>query len=386
MVRLITLCLLVLRLAPPAGAVPDQRDLFVSGQDGYHTYRIPAVIEAADGTLLAFCEGRKTGASDRGDIDLLLKRSTDGGVTWSQQQVVWDDGDNTCGNPCPVLDRTTGTLWLFATHNLGEDHEADIIHRRARGTRTPWVIRSDDHGLTWSEPVNLAASLKDPSWGWYATGPGVGIQIEQGPQAGRLVIPGVHSYDDPNGNLRGGPFEYGSHVVYSDDHGRTWQRGGVVRPKVNECQVVELAESPGRLLMNMRSYFDHQCRAEAFSDDGGVSWTSPQDQPALIEPRCQASILRHRWPTPDRAGVILFSNPAHRTERLKLTVRLSEDDGRTWPRALVLHEAFSAYSSLISLSETSAACRYERGAGEARRGYGRITFARFELDDFEEHP
>src|SRR5262245_25307190 len=113
--RLARIALTIIALATVAIAAPapEQVDVFTSGEDGYHTYRIPAVIRAANGTLLAFCEGRKTGGGDSGNIDLLLKRSSDGGRTWSRTGVVWDDADNTCGNPCPVLDESTGRLWLL---------------------------------------------------------------------------------------------------------------------------------------------------------------------------------------------------------------------------------------------------------------------------------
>ncbi|MDO8538976.1 MAG: sialidase family protein [Opitutaceae bacterium] len=377
---------LIARLISPAAAAVQQTDIFVAGQDGYSTYRIPAIIRAQNGTLLALCEGRKTNASDRGDIDMLIKRSTDGGRTWGPPQLVWDDGENTCGNPCPVVDETTGTVWLFGTHNLGADHETDIINKRAKGTRTPWLLRSDDHGKTWSRARAMASALKDSSWGWYATGPGIGIQIKFGPHAGRLVVPCDHSYDDPKGTLRAGPYEYGSHVLYSDDHGRTWKLGGTTRPKTNECQVVEVTSPPGKLLLNMRSYREQGCRAESFSWDGGLIWTAPQDQPALIEPKAQASLLRFRWPVEQRAGILLFSNPADAGQRVRMTVRLSADDGQTWPRALVLHEEFSAYSSLVSLSDTEAGCLYERGHDSKAKKYERITFARFNLQDLEKTP
>ena len=195
--RLLPILLAVLFSALSAAPAVEQFDVFTSGQDGYHTYRIPAVIRARNGTLLAFCEGRKSGGGDSGDIDLLLKRSTDGGRTWSGAQVVWDDETNTCGNPCPVLDESTGTLWLLLTHNIGTDRERDIAARTAKGTRTVWVANSKDHGASWTKPVEITSATKDPSWTWYATGPGVGIQIKNGPHAGRLVIPCDHNYDDP---------------------------------------------------------------------------------------------------------------------------------------------------------------------------------------------
>jgi sialidase-1 len=378
--RLITLFALA---AGIAAAAVEQTDVYVSGQDGYHTYRIPSIVRLADGTLLAIVEGRKTGGGDAGDIDLLVKRSSDSGRTWGKADIIWDDADNTCGNPCAVVDRDTGTIWLFSTHNIGSDRETDIIHKRANGTRTVWVIRSDDNGRTWSKPDNLTAALKHPSWGWYATGPGIGIQIERGPHKGRLVIPGVHSYDDPAGNVREGPYEYGSHSIYSDDHGKTWQLGGVIRPKVNECQLVELANPAGTLEMNMRSYLEKGCRAIARSEDGGLTWGSPADSPALIEPRCQAGILRHAWPENGKPGALLFSNPDSKTAREQLTIRLSGDDGATWPRALVLHKEFSAYSCLVSLSADEAGCLYEAGGKNRKQRYQRITFARFSIKDIQ---
>ena len=126
----------------------EQTEVFIKGRDGYHTYRIPSLLVTKAGTLLAFCEGRKNSAADTGDIDLLLKRSFDDGETWSPQQVIWDDDANTCGNPCPVLDETTGFIWLLMTHNQAGDNEAAIARRLARTTRTVWISKSEDGGKT----------------------------------------------------------------------------------------------------------------------------------------------------------------------------------------------------------------------------------------------
>jgi sialidase-1 len=361
------LALLSLTLSTTLLAVPVEHvDVFVSGQDGYHTYRIPAIIRASDGTLLAFCEGRKNAGGDSGDIDLLLKRSTDNGRTWSAAQVVWDDAANTCGNPCPVLDETTGTLSLLLTHNLGTDRERDIAARTAKGTRTVWVAQSTDHGATWTKPVEITSTTKDPSWTWYATGPGIGIQIKNGPHKGRLVIPCDHNYDDADTKQH----LSGSHAIYSDDHGRTWKLGGVIRPKVNECQVAELFDHRGTLLMDMRSNHGRNVRAQATSPDGGVTWTAPADAPALVEPVCQASLLRH-----EPGKLLLFSNPAAKT-RVQLTVRASADNGKTWRDVAVLHPGPSAYSSLVSLGADEAGCLYERGE---KRPYEKISLARVSL-------
>ena len=120
-------------------AAPRLTEVYQAGEAGYHTFRIPSLIAARNGTLLAFAEARREGAADAGDIDLVVKRSRDGGRTWSPAQVVGDNGPNTFGNPCPVLDRTTGTIWLLTTQNRGLDRERDIIAGTSQGTRTVWV-------------------------------------------------------------------------------------------------------------------------------------------------------------------------------------------------------------------------------------------------------
>ena len=358
---------------PVVAADEFKTTVWTSGEGAYHTYRIPSVIRTMNGTLLAFCEGRRSGRGDAGNIDLLLKRSFNGGKTWSDAVALWDDNGHTCGNPCPVIDDSTGTVWLLLTHNLGTDHEADIIKGKARSTRTVWVSHSSDDGHTWVTPSEITKTTKKPGWGWYATGPGVGIQIKHGPHKGRLVIPCDHSYDDQNGKLQGGGFEFGAHSIHSDDHGNTWQLGGVIRPKTNECQVVELNDTNGSLLMNIRSYFGRKQRTHAVSRDGGVTWSSPVDVPKLIEPVCQGSIIRFQWRRPTRPGILLFSNPASKQGRVKMTVRASFDDGNTWPVARVLHAGPAAYSCLVSLPENAFGCLYESGESHA---YESIVFHR----------
>jgi sialidase-1 len=362
------LALLATLFAPLARAAIEQTDVFVAGEGGYHTYRIPAVLRAANGDLLAFCEGRKNGGGDAGDIDLLLKRSSDGGRTWGPTQLLWDDADNTCGNPCPVLDAATGAIWLLLTHNLGADREKDIVARTVRGSRTVWLASSKDHGATWTHPVEITATTKDPTWTWYATGPGIGIQIQHGPHAGRLIVPCDYNYDEPGSGRKA---EKGSHIIYSDDHGATWRLGGTIKPGMNECQVAELFDDRGTLLIDMRSYLGRGVRAESRSSDGGLTWSAAADAPALVEPVCQASLLRH-----DAAKLLLFANPADHKQRVNLTVRASRDNAQTWHDVVVLHAGPAAYSSLVALSPNEAGCLYERGE---KRAYERITFARFNV-------
>jgi sialidase-1 len=355
---------------PPraAGAQsPDalvQVDVFVSGKDGYHTYRIPSIVRTPKGTLIAVCEGRKNGRGDSGDIDLVMKRSFDNGATWSPMQVIADDGENTTGNPTLVVDRNTTTIWLFTTRNPGDYKESDIIDGLTPKSRTVWVMKSTDDGATWSEAVDITSSVKKRNWSWYATGPGVGIQLK----SGRLVIPCNH-------------FELGtkvgrSHIIYSDDHGATWKIGGIAGAGTNESQVVE--RDDGSLLLNMRNHRQHPqiyVRAIAISVDGGLTWSKVAHDPMLIEPICQASIIRHETAGGRSRSVILFSNPAS-LKRERLTVRLSYDGGQTWPVARLINPKGSAYSNLISLSSDQIGCLYEYGDQQL---YEKIVFARFSL-------
>jgi sialidase-1 len=352
------------------GAEPMKTDVFVSGVGGYKTYRIPAIVADGKGVLLAFCEGRRNGQSDSGDIDLLLRRSTDGGKTWGDQQVIWDDGANTCGNPCPVLDRATGTIWLLSTWNSGVVNEGKIKSGFGTNSRRVFVLSSKDGGVSWAAPKEITAAVKLTNWSWYATGPGAGIQLERGAHAGRLVIPCDHKAPATN------DLAYSSHVIFSDDHGATWKLGGTApKDKVNECEVVELADA--RLMLNMRNY-DRSLKARqvCFSDDGGETWKDQRHEPALIDPICQASIRRLRWPAVGKPGVVLFSNAASETNRAKLTVRASYDEGVTWPLARPLHERATAYSCLVALADSKFGCFYENGEQDS---YERITFARLSL-------
>lgn len=342
-----------------------QIDVYRSGEDGYHTYRIPSLLVTKKGTVLAFCEGRKNGGGDAGDIDLLVKRSADGGRTFSAQQVIWDDGPNTCGNPCPVVDQRTGVIWLLLTRNLGEDREPNIIARTSKQSRTVWLCHSDDDGQTWTRPQEITSQVKRPNWTWYATGPGAGIQL----RSGRLIIPCDH--------IDGDTRKYFSHVIYSDDGGKTWQLGGAAGPAANECEAVELSD--GTVLLNMRNYDRTQkSRLVARSRDGGLTWSAVSHDVALVEPICQASIRRYRLSGEGRPGAILFSNPADVKSRQAMTVRLSWDDCATWPAATVIWPGPAAYSCLAVLPSGEILCLYERGL---RNAYERISLCRLSLAD-----
>ena len=340
----------------------NEVELFRSGQGGYHTYRIPALVAAGKNTVLAFCEGRRNSAADSGDIDILLRRSLDGGLTWGKVQLVVPGGGNTSGNPCPIVDSSDGTVWLLFCKNLARGAESLITEGRA--PRTVWITKSTDLGVTWAEPKEITNSVKEKSWTWYATGPGHGIQLK----SGRLVAACDHG-------RKSGAKRYGhSHVIYSDDHGKTWKIGGIVDNGTNESTVVELSD--GRLYINCRNTRQGvevpAARIHAWSKDGGLSFSKTARDGVLIEPICQASLIR----VPGDRDVVLFSNPAS-GKREKMTLRLSRDACATWPISRVLYAGPSAYSDLAVADDGSICCMYERGRANP---YESITFARFDLE------
>ena len=350
-----------------AKALPQQEDIFVSGEGGYHTYRIPALAVSTKGTVLAFCEGRKNSRSDTGDIDIVLRRSTDNGKTWDPMRVICDDGPNTIGNPCPVVDAETGTIWLLLTWNRGDENEKRIKDGTAKDTRRVFVSHSEDDGTTWTKPVEITKETKRPSWRWYATGPGHGIQLK----SGRLLIPCDHSDHDSGGH------PYRSHVIFSNDHGKTWQLGGVAGDRTNECEAVELDD--GSVYLNMRSYHGRNRRAYARSTDGGETWSDVKLDNALVEPVCQAGLVACAN-AKDGKSRVLFSNPAD-TKRQWMTVRVSRDGCKTWTEGKLLFAAPSAYSDLCVTADGAIGCLYERGAKSAYQG---IAFARCALDWLED--
>lgn len=350
--------------------VPCQQEIEISyifrnGEDGYACFRIPAIVLTKSGTLLAFAEGRKHGCSDTGDIDLVLKRSHDGGKTWGKLQVVWDDAENTCGNPSPVVDRETGRILLLLTWNLGSDHEKEIVNGTSSDTRRVFVTSSDDDGVSWIRPAEITKRVKRKDWTWYATGPGAGIQIMRSKYAGRLVIACDH--------LVAGTKEGFSHVIYSDNHGKTWKTGGISSiPQTNESAVAEL--SSGDLMLNMRNANRAvRHRQVAISHDGGRSWVEGRQDTTLVEPVCEASLMSHKFPGREKQ-YLLFSNPANPAKRVNLTIRVSDDDGRSWMGSRTIHQGPSAYSCLVSFPNGDAGILYEAGR---QKPYEGIAFAVF---------
>lgn len=342
--------------------------IFSKGECGYDTYRIPALVQASNGDLLAFAEARRDGAGDSGNIDLVMKRSTDLGVTWGGMSVIWDDGENVCGNPAPVVDASTGDIVLVMTWNDGRDPEKAIHARTSIDTRRVFVTRSSDNGATWAKPREITSQTKDSEWTWYATGPCHAFQLSKGPHKGRLVVPCNH------GNF--GAMTH-SHVIYSDDGGENWAIGG--SPMLgNEATACEI--SGGRIMLNMRDTRARKDLSEpyrwvAVSRDGGESFGPACKDKALPEPVCQGSIISGKG-----GKKVYFSNPANTSRRKNMTVKFSRNAGKTWVKACELPGEFAAYSDLCLLPDGRVAVLYETGENTA---YDTISFTVIDSKDFK---
>lgn len=298
--------------------------LFEGGVDRYPFFRIPAVVRAGDGVLLAFAQGRSV-RGDLSDADIVLKRSFDHGLTWTPLQVVAENGDNVARNPTPIFDDRSGDVILL--YCTSDSPEKEIIE--GSGDVGVWYVRSSDNGDSWSAPVDITAEVRPDDWRHYALNPGHGIQLSDG----RLLAGGNHS--------RAGVDGFWAHSLYSDDGGVSWKLGGVVNFKdANENQVVE--QSDGVVLMNFRiqDYATFR-RGVVTSSDGGASWNdNAKIVEQLVDPACQGSIINYQ-------GRIILCNPASTTDRENLTLTDGGAQGSAWRELITIQEGFAAYSDLV---------------------------------------
>ena len=340
--------------------------MFVSGRDGYFAYRIPAIGTAPDGSLLAVAEARKYNLQDPGfekqDIDLVMKRSTDSGRTWSAMKIIEDPGERwSAANPAVLVDRDTKRVWLFY---LRGKPERNTYTARA-GTDDIQILArtSDDNGVTWSEPVDLTGvtrDLADTKWRTSVVGPGGGIQTRDG----RLAIP-LWKFEP-----------WGVFAVVSDDHGRTWRRGDLV-PDVSgdECQLLELGD--GRLFFDIRQQTGtHRWRAT--SSDGGKTWSKPGAGEQVSAVACAIERFTLKAVGDDRDR-LLWTGPKG-PQRSNLVVRVSYDEGATFPRERLIAASPAAYSDLTILKDRTAGVLWERGTNA---NYQFITFTRFDREWLE---
>lgn len=357
---------------------------FRAGTEGYASYRIPAVVLTRAGTVLAFAEGRVDSSADYGRIDLVLKRSADGGRTWGALQIVARNEDGTAGNPAPVVldgGPHDGRVLLVHIRSAASATE-DRIRRgevSAADGRRVWLTYSDDDGASWSGAREITASTKRPEWRWYATTPGHALQLRYGAHAGRIVIPGNHSLpptvpgdDGTEGRYNGG------HDLLSDDDGATWRIGyvddnpdGYVN--VNETTAAQLPD--GRVYFNTRTDAEAPGnRADAHSGDGGATLDLPfRPQAGLVAPVVEGSVLHLGEP-----DALLFSGPADPAYRALMTVRTSHDGGVTWRPTHTVNGLPAAYSDLVRLDDATVGLLYETGDFSA---YSTITFRRIPMEE-----
>ena len=357
----------------------EKNAVFPAGLNGVALYRIPGMVVTPKGTVLAYCEARKDSRSDWGEIEVHLRRSADGGKTWLPPQHIahlaeriegnpkkasGGEKEQTVNNPVAIVDRVTGAIeFLYCVNYV-----------------RCFSMRSVDDGITWSEPQEITETFepfraKYP-WKVIATGPGHGIQLA----SGRLVVPIWLAY-----GKTGDHAPSAAATIYSDDHGKSWHAGEIAVPNEgefgnpNETMIAELSD--GRVMLVTRSVSKPNRKLITTSRDGASDWSRPVFHEQLWEPICMASVVAH----PSQPGTLIFSNPhslgldksgnelpAGRGKRQNLSIKLSRDDGKTWPISKTLEKGPSAYSDLAVLADGTVLCLYE--------GDNTIDCARFNLD------
>lgn len=373
-------------LAAALGAEPFRTDVFTTGGQGYAMFRIPGLTVTPKGALLAYAEGRKSSSSDWADIDIVVRRSEDGGATWSDLKAIGKLPATPAQNPAaarlgrPASHITYNNPVAFADRKKGLVHFIYCVeYMRA------FYLRSDDDGRTFSAPVEITSTFdqfqKDYAWKVFATGPGHGIQLRNG----RLLVPVWLSTSETNPHKPSV-----AATIYSDDHGKTWKRGDIAVPSqgevVDPSETVAVQLASGRVMLNARTISPRHRRVVLTSKDGATKWSAPRFQQELVEPVCFGSLVRHSgkkllFVNPDnllKAG--LEGAPGQSRDRRNLTIRLSEDDGETWKTQRVIDPGWTAYADLNTSPDGAIYVLYERGEPDpARLRIASLTLVRFPL-------
>ncbi len=399
--RLSSLLLAALAVFPTASSVCaaepfiEKADLFTVGDNpAYNVYHIPGIVVTAKGTVLAWCEARKkpSGVSDWDDIRILLRRSTDEGKTWSEPKSIADvpgpktknpfamrmknvdPNDVTYNNPVLIAGRDGTVHMLFCLEYMRCFYQ-----------------RSTDDGVSWSTPVEITDAFEkfhvNYDWKVLATGPDHAIELK----TGRLVVP-VWLSTGTGGNAHRPSV---TATIYSDDAGKTWKAGDIAIPcteewiNPNETVAVELAD--GRVMLNARSESKAHRRLVTTSKDGATGWSTPKFDDALLEPICMGSIVRYSTAADGGKNRLLFSNPDNlekaggkeepgkNRDRKNVTVKLSYDEGQTWPVKRAIESGPSMYSDIGVTKSGTILCFYGRGDKAGFAG-GHLTLARFNLE------
>jgi sialidase-1 len=362
------------------------------GQDNCDTYRIPGLITTKAGTLITVYDNRYNNSKDlQEDIDIGMSRSTDGGQTWQTMKVIMDMGEwggrsqqlNGIGDPCVLYDHITNTIWVAALWMSGSTPDQMLWWASKPGMKPEetgqfMLVKSTDDGLTWSEPVNITSQIKNPGWQLLLQGPGRGITMTDG----TLVFPAQFKADIGEKALDGGQFTAQATIVYSRDSGETWHIGNGAKPNTTEAQVVELID--GSLMLNMRDDLNRKDKSEtngravATTKDFGKTWTvHPTSNSALQEPNCMASLINTELEINGKMQqVLFFSNPDSKTERSRMTIKTSIDEGLTWPeeyQVLLNSETGYGYSCMTMVDESTIGILYE--------GVKELYFQKIPVDD-----
>jgi sialidase-1 len=381
-------------VAGPLAAAPfiEKQDLFTAGEDpAYNIYHIPGIVVTAKGTVLAWCEARKrpAGVSDWDDIRILLRRSTDDGKTWSAPKSIAnvdgpkqknpfalkmknvDPNDVTYNNPVLIADKDGTVHMLFCLEYMRVFYQ-----------------RSEDDGISWSKPSEITVAFeafkKDYDWKVLATGPNHSIQLK----TGRLVVP-VWLSTGTGGNAHRPSV---TATIYSDDFGKSWHASEIAVPCteewINPNETVAIELNDGRVMLNVRSESKAHRRLITTSKDGATGWSTPKFDDALLEPICMGGIVRYNH---DSKSLILFSNPHNldkekgkaepgkNRDRKKVSVKISHDEGQTWPVNKLIEDGPSMYSDIAVTQASTILCFYGRGTKPGFAGAG-LTLARFNLE------
>ena len=353
-----------------SNAVP----VYVSGTDGYKSFRIPAIVKAKNGDLLAFCEGRINGGSDFGNIKIVLKRSNDNGKTWSPLQIVASNDSLQAGNAAAVVDLTDprfpqGRILLF--YNTGNGNEMEL--RNGKGHRNVFYKTSTDNGKTWSQPNDITMQVNriyqpqiNPLWNFkedwrtYANTPGHALQFDEGKYKGRIYVAANHSSGNPKPELR----DYQAHGYYTDDHGATFHLSETVPFEgSNESTAAQLTDNS--LMMNSRNQTG-KYRIVSLSKNGGETWDTTYVDYNLPDPICEGSLLNIG--TRRDKSILAFCNNDDKNSRDSLTLRISFDEGKTWEKKFLIEPKNTGYSDIVEISKEKIGVLYEAD------GYNEIRF------------
>jgi sialidase-1 len=386
---------LILGLFIAAGAAAEpfinKIDLFTAGQGGYKLYHIPGVVVTAKGTVLAWCEARKNGG-DWDDISILLRRSTDDGRTWSEPRSIAEVSGPKSKNPFALkLKSVNPSSVTYNNPVLIADRDGTVHMLFCLEYMRCFYQKSTDDGQSWTKPAEITQVFEAfrPAYDWkvFATGPNHSIQL----RSGRLMVP-VWLSTGTGGNAHRPSV---TATIYSDEGGRSWRAGEIAVPctdewiNPNETVAVELAD--GRVMLNVRNESKAHRRLVTTSPDGGTGWSTPRFDGALLEPICMGGLVRYSTVATGGKNRVLFSNPDNLAradgkeepgksrDRKNVSVKLSYDEGQSWPVSKTIEASWSAYSDLAVTKSGTILCFYGRGE-KANFAGDRLTLARLNLE------